>query len=77
VSFLVGAGRIILVSCSVGTGGALEVSFAVGMLIPSSDPFLVRSIKCPATLLLHFSSSFTLLRGLVVGVSWSYQGMEV
>jgi hypothetical protein len=84
---LVGAGGIILVSFSVGAGGALEVSFAVGVLVPSSDPSLVRSIKSPPTLLLHFSISLTLARGVGggsilllsgdgggMGISWSAGG---
>jgi hypothetical protein len=80
VPFPVAAGGIVLVSymvdrggnvqecVSAGTGGIVLVYFSVGVLVPSSDPSMSRSIKCPRILLSALSVSFG-LGGGVGGVS--------
>jgi len=57
-SFSAGADWILPVSFLLGAGGIILASFSVGVLVPSSDPSLARSIKNPPTLLPSFSISF-------------------
>jgi len=63
-SFLVGAGRILPASFLVVAGGTVPASCSVGVLVPSSDPFLARSIKSPPTLFSSFSFSFPSIDGV-------------
>ena len=76
-SFLVRAGGIVPVSFLVGTGWIVLAPFSVGVQVPSSDPSSARSVKTPPTSLHSVLFLFPSLVVLVVGASYSYQGMVV
>jgi len=52
-----------------GAGRIISASFSLGVLIPSTDPSLARSIKSPLMLLSSFSFLFSLVGGVGGGSS--------